>query len=324
MRFWITKNSELPVREQLVRQVILAILSEDLPAGEKLPSIRALARRCSIHSNTVSAAYHDLVNRGWLELRPGSGLFVLPMHPAGQGAADGNKAFELDLLLAGLLRTARGQGHEPEEVLHRLEQMVQPRGYTRVVVVEPDPGMREILQSELAEHLPIPVDAIDPAQFSGFLQSATPSGACLVAALAVRAASVRECLPRGIAFMPLRLRSVAGSIVEHTKPGPETIISIVSRSPDFRRWARAMLIAVGLDPDCVCEVDTASEDWRERAQVGGLVIADIVAARRLGDGCLAKVFRVVADSCIDEIETSIGVLFPSRDRQGVGTRTSAS
>ena len=33
MRFWITKNSELPVREQLVRQVLLGILSEDLPSG---------------------------------------------------------------------------------------------------------------------------------------------------------------------------------------------------------------------------------------------------------------------------------------------------
>ena len=31
MRFWITKNSEVPVREQLVRQVLLGILSEDFP-----------------------------------------------------------------------------------------------------------------------------------------------------------------------------------------------------------------------------------------------------------------------------------------------------
>ena len=45
MRFWITKNSEIPLREQLVRQVTLGILSEDLPAGKKLPSVRALARR---------------------------------------------------------------------------------------------------------------------------------------------------------------------------------------------------------------------------------------------------------------------------------------
>lgn len=74
MRFWLPKTSELPVREQLIRQVILGILSQDLPPGHKLPSVRALARRHRIHSNTVSSAYHDLLERGWLELRRGSGL----------------------------------------------------------------------------------------------------------------------------------------------------------------------------------------------------------------------------------------------------------
>ena len=125
MRFWITKNSEVPVREQLVRQVVLAILSEDLPAGDKLPSIRAFARRYGIHPNTVSAAYHDLLTRGWLVLRRGSGVYVRPLNSSG---AD---AHELDVLLAGLLRAARSQGHDPQEVLHRLEQMVLPRDYTR-------------------------------------------------------------------------------------------------------------------------------------------------------------------------------------------------
>ena len=88
MRFWITKNSELPVREQLVRQVLLGILSEDLPAGHKLPSVRAVARRHQIHSNTVSAAYHDLLEQGWLELRRGSGLYVRPMPAAMDGQLD--------------------------------------------------------------------------------------------------------------------------------------------------------------------------------------------------------------------------------------------
>ncbi|MGI8988408.1 MAG: GntR family transcriptional regulator [Bryobacteraceae bacterium] len=73
MRFWIAKNGKLPVRRQFVQQVILGILSEDLPAGHKLPSIRAVAGRHHIHPNTVSAAYRDLLDRGWLELRRGSG-----------------------------------------------------------------------------------------------------------------------------------------------------------------------------------------------------------------------------------------------------------
>ena len=137
MRFWITKNSELPVREQLVRQVLLGILSEDLPSGHKLPSVRAVARRHQIHSNTVSAAYHDLLEQGWLELRRGSGLYVRPMQPDGDG--------QLDQLLATLLQAARRQNYEPEEVLHRLEHMIHPVPYERILIAETEPAMREIL-----------------------------------------------------------------------------------------------------------------------------------------------------------------------------------
>src|ERR1700759_4032475 len=110
MRFWITKSSDVPVRVPLVRQVLLGILSEDFPPGRKLPSVRALARRHGIHANTVSAAYQDLLERGWLELRKGSGLYVRPL----QAVPSGDEG--LDWLLSGLLQSARGLGHEPDEV----------------------------------------------------------------------------------------------------------------------------------------------------------------------------------------------------------------
>src|SRR5271170_4070302 len=156
MRFWITKNSELPVREQLVRQVLLGILSEDLPAGHKLPSVRAVARRHQIHSNTVSAAYHDLLEQGWLELRRGSGLYVRPLQSSG---ADGDA--QLDQLLTALLQAARRQNYEPEEVLHRLEHMLHPVPYERILIAEPEPAMRKILQAELTESLSVPIGVAD-------------------------------------------------------------------------------------------------------------------------------------------------------------------
>jgi hypothetical protein len=166
----------------------------------------------------VSAAYHDLLNRGWLELRRGSGLYVRPLNSSG---AD---AYELDVLLTGLLSAARSQGHEPQEVLHRLEQMVLPRDYKRIAVIETDLGMGEILQTEIREHLLIQVDAIEISRLSGI----PTSGACLAVALPTCAAAVRERLPRGIPFMPLRIRSVRGSLEENTRPAPNAIISIVS------------------------------------------------------------------------------------------------
>ncbi|HET9479284.1 MAG TPA: GntR family transcriptional regulator, partial [Pyrinomonadaceae bacterium] len=69
MRIWLSKNSEVPIREQLVTQIVLGIVSNDLKVNERLPSTRDLARRYDIHANTVSAAYRELARRGWVEFR---------------------------------------------------------------------------------------------------------------------------------------------------------------------------------------------------------------------------------------------------------------
>ena len=79
MRLWLSRNSEVPLREQLTTQIKLGILSHDLRPGARLPSTRELARRYGIHANTVSAAYRELEARGWLELRRGSGVYVRPL-----------------------------------------------------------------------------------------------------------------------------------------------------------------------------------------------------------------------------------------------------
>ena len=277
MRFWVTKNSEVPVREQLVRQVLLGILSEDFPAGRKLPSVRALARRHGIHLNTVSAAYHDLLQRGWLELRKGSGLYVRPLH----AAADGKET--LDRLLTGLLQSARGLGHEPEDVLMRLEHLVRPSTFSQIVIVEPDPAMREILKTELAQHVGGRVEAMDTG--------GTPTPGSVVVALPTRAPAVRRGLPAGTFFVPLRLRSVHDAMEGETRPPKEAVVSIASSSAEIRYWARAMLIAAGLHADSLHEVDTGGRGWQDRLKLSHLVITDVVTAGVLPSSCPARVFR---------------------------------
>jgi len=288
MRFWITKNNEVPIREQLVRQVLLGILSEDFPAGRKLPSVRALARRHGIHSNTVSAAYHDLLERGWLELRKGSGLYVRPLHATSEGQET------LDRLLVGLLQSARSLGHEPEEVLARLEHLVRPRTFQRIALVEPDPAMREILKAEIAEHVERRVDTLDAGR--------APEPGSVVAALPTRALAVRRSLPAGVLFVPLRLRSVHSAMEEQARPPKAAVLSIASRSVEIRYWARAMLIAVGLHPDSLQEVDPGEAEWQQRLKLSHVVITDVVTAPLLPSSCPARVFRVIADSSLRQLK----------------------
>lgn len=119
-------------------------------------------------------------------------------------------------------------------------------------------------------------------------------------------AEIAEHIKIPVEGVVLRLRSVRGSIEGQTRPGPEAVISIVSRSAEIRYGSRSMLIAVGLDPECLCEVDAASPGWQERLRLSTLVITDVVTARELPSGCPARVFRVIADASIAELKQFCG------------------
>src|SRR5436305_5076379 len=151
MRLWLSKNSDVPLREQLVRQVMLGVVSDDLKPGQRLPSTRELARRFRIHSNTVSAAYRDLERAGWLELRKGSGVYVRRLGgDVSHGDAPLDARLELDRLISAFFTLARGQGFSLAEVRTRLRQCLARQAPHHVLVVEPDTDLRQILLADRA------------------------------------------------------------------------------------------------------------------------------------------------------------------------------
>src|SRR5579859_4955538 len=112
MRLWLARKSAVPIREQLVTQVRLGILSRDLQPGRRLPSTRELARRFRVHANTVSSAYRQLETEGWLESRHGSGVFVRSAPPETMSAQDP----ALDHHIAELFHAAQRLGVPLAEV----------------------------------------------------------------------------------------------------------------------------------------------------------------------------------------------------------------
>src|ERR1700730_7999461 len=108
MRLWLSKNSAASLREQLGTQLTLGVISGDLKPGEKLPSVRELARRYKIHSNTVRAAYRDVEARGWLEVRKGSGVYVKDLSQS--DVRQRPEKSSLDELIEGFLDETRRRG----------------------------------------------------------------------------------------------------------------------------------------------------------------------------------------------------------------------
>src|SRR5262249_59271835 len=72
----LNRRGGVPIRDQLVTQLELKILDGTLAHGQRLPSVRSLARRLKVHHNTVSAAYQDLEENGHVELQRGSSVIV--------------------------------------------------------------------------------------------------------------------------------------------------------------------------------------------------------------------------------------------------------
>jgi hypothetical protein len=170
------------------------------------------------------------------------------------------------------------------------------------LIAEPEPAMREILRAEITEQMSITVDAVERIDFS----SAQVAGTVVVA-LPTRARKLIRELPPGVRCIPLRVRSVEGSLEREAMPRADVVISIVSRSPEIRYGARAMLIAVGVDPISLCEVDATIVGWKDRIGRNAFVITDLVTGRDLPEGCVAKVYRVIADSSIAELKRCCAV-----------------
>jgi DNA-binding transcriptional MocR family regulator len=75
-----------------------------LPAGSRLPPVRALERQLGLSKNTAQAAYDELVARGLVEARPREGVFVLAPHVLGEHAAPIATAPLLDVVAPPLAR----------------------------------------------------------------------------------------------------------------------------------------------------------------------------------------------------------------------------
>lgn len=76
MFFSIDADGDVPIYEQIVRQVKLAVADGILVGGQMLPSVRQLASDLAINSNTIARAYQELQGDHVLESLRGRGMVV--------------------------------------------------------------------------------------------------------------------------------------------------------------------------------------------------------------------------------------------------------
>lgn len=293
MRLWLSHSSEVPLREQLVTQLRLGVLSGDLAAGQKLPSTRELARRFRVHANTVSAAYRELHRCGLVEFRRGSGVYVRKL----DGQQELNGSFELDRLTAQFFKAARDSGFSLSDVKSSLSHWLEAQPPDHFLVIEPDIELRKILMAEIeaATRLRARGVSIKEARDESCLTGAAP------VAMYSQSKAVREVLPLRVECCFLHSTSIVERLQGEQIPAPEALVVVASRWPAFLQAAHAILIAAGVDPNALDFRDGREPGWNRGLRSAALVITDSLMAKRLPAGCAVGVFRIISDASLTEL-----------------------
>jgi len=273
---------------------MLAILSGDLKPGDRLPSTRELARRFSIHPNTVSAGYRDLADQGWVDYRHGSGVFVK------SGAKPATTPdLILDQHIAAFFRAVRELRLPAATIRNRVAEWITSPPPSRFVLVEPNPNAREVLLEELQQltHWPVTAISLEDAERPEALSEAIPL------CLPTDTEAVRTLLPAGFELVTLQMRSANQWLTPELPSLKGRMIGVVSRWENYRNLGRTMLEAAGVDAELLVVRDPRRPRWLRGLEQTAAIVCDAktAASRTLPKGPDVFVFSVLADSMRNEL-----------------------
>ena len=111
-----------PLQSQLTRIIRAMILSEELPPGTSVPSIRSLAKSEEISIITVHRAYNNLEREGLIHSRRGKGFYVSVIRNKTRKIMAKKRLTEN---AEPLIRTANSEGLNGPEITGVLDGIVQ-------------------------------------------------------------------------------------------------------------------------------------------------------------------------------------------------------
>src|ERR671910_3214605 len=167
MDLQINSKSHVPIHVQLEEQIKHLILTGTFEAGDRLPSIRALAGFLRVNRNTVARVISDLEREGFVESRRGSGVYVVkpPVE------AEETRRQEV---LERVMDLAAAQGVWVEELGNALlaRAGVRPQEKVPILFVECTGAELDQFSSELEEQLPVEVERVLLADLASRLSDA--------------------------------------------------------------------------------------------------------------------------------------------------------
>ncbi|NYF79211.1 GntR family transcriptional regulator [Granulicella arctica] len=295
-------------------QITMGILSQELAAGERLPSTRELARRFHLHANTVSGAYQQLEAEGWVESRRGSGVFVRSIRPelrSGSGPSGFPRREQaMEYLLSGLVQSAQSLGISRVALRQHLHEWLEVQQPDRYLLLEPDAALRRIVIAEIEQatgqlgSMPVSGCALDDPGLAEALSGA------LVLALPSKAQAVRAALPAGVEVMTLEICSLTSALAALLPAPTDSLVGVASPWAQFREVARIMLVAAGFHPDSLVFRDCLEPGWCHGLGEVAAVVCDTFTATQLPVGIKKVPFTLLAEESLAALQ---------RHAQGIGS-----
>ena len=312
MEIVLSRRGGVPVRDQLVTQLELKILSGQLASGQRLPSVRALARRLEIHPNTVSAAYQDLEAAGRVLLRKGSGVFVRAGGPTALPEAG-----SLDGMIRLALHAAFRKGYSGVHIRAAVERWLRAVPPERVVVVDPSREMAELLAHELKTSVPLDHVAHcsledlgrDPSLLSGALALCLPYHVETV---------TRLCPDAAVEVVNLEMQPADRAAILELPVG--AVALVVTHSPTVVPFASILLRSLRGDEVLVeARLLSAVREWSRLLSAADLVLADALSAaavKRQKPRRFREV-RILNDQMVTRLREALAVVVPQSEAPAV-------
>jgi DNA-binding transcriptional regulator YhcF (GntR family) len=309
----IQKTGSVSIHQQLVTQISLQIAAGVLPAGSRLPSVRALSKRLGVHHNTCLAVYAELARLGLTVNKRGSGVTVADWaEPATQSRTEeGLEGLELRQLIRLFLRLVREKGYSRQDIrlalkLALAEQRLEASART-VVYVDSNADILPLFQAELETALGQPVQAVPLSAVTPQPTETSASPCYLVSRYHVRA--LRERLPdsASIWVMEVDAADTERELLRRLPVG--ALVGVVSRSQVVLEMARTIIEGLRGE-EILLQTLLWQEDealLAESIRHASLILCDVTCAEplmRLTRKAI-QVFRLIPDDELARIHAFV-------------------
>lgn len=233
MNIRVSKDSTVPLRQQIAAQIEYQIATGKLKPGDPPPSVRALARQLRIHHNTVSQAYQDVTSVHLLSRKRGSRLVVrtpderaIAPHP------------DLDDLINQTICLARRHGYSLQDLSARVRERLMEEPPDHVLALSFDDGMRRLLQFEIKRGLDCRVEVCSPQEL---VESPERAMGALVVSPPGVLPTLMEVLPKHRPVIPILYSSAEPHLELVRRLTLPSVVAVASVSEHFLMVARGLL-----------------------------------------------------------------------------------